>query len=97
MEYKIVHSSWGKARGLMFSKKKNLIFVFEKEKRISLHMLFVFFPIDVLFLDKDKKIIEIKKDFKPFGFYKSKKKAKYVVEIAVPEDKKEYGIGEIFK
>ena len=72
---------WSKARGLMFSKKKNLVFVFDKGKKIGLHMFFVFFPIDVLFLDKDKKIIEIKKDFRPFSFYTSQNKAKYVVEL----------------
>ena len=85
---------WGKARGLMFSKKRNLMFVFDKEQRISLHMWFVFFPIDVYFLDKNKKVIEIKKNFKPFTFYKSKKKAKYVVEIADSIADKEYKIGE---
>ncbi|MBW2996382.1 DUF192 domain-containing protein [Candidatus Woesearchaeota archaeon] len=91
----VVNSVFGKARGLMFSRKKNLMFVFDEEKRISLHMFFVFFPIDVLFLDKDKKIVEIKKNFKPFTFYKSKEKAKYVVEIAIGRDK-EYKIKEKF-
>lgn len=78
---KICKSLWSKTRGLMFSKKKNLMFVFDDEKRRSLHMLFVFFPIDVLFLDKNKKVVE-KARLKPFSFYKSKKKAKYVVEIS---------------
>ncbi|MBD3248915.1 DUF192 domain-containing protein [Candidatus Woesearchaeota archaeon] len=93
MEYEIVEGAFGKARGLMFSKKKNLIFVFHKERRVGLHMFFVFFPIDVLFLDEDKKIIEIKKNFKPFRFYKSKKKAKYVVEIS---EKNNFNVGESF-
>lgn len=65
----------------MFSKKKNLVFVFDKERRIGLHMFFVFFPIDVLFLDKDKRIIEMKKNFRPFSLYTSQNKAKYVVEL----------------
>lgn len=90
----VIKSAWGKARGLMFSKKKNLMFVFNKETIIPLHNFFVFFPIDVLFLDKNKKIVEIKKNFKPFSYYKPKNKAKYVVEIA--KNKKEYKIGEIF-
>jgi len=81
MEFKIFRSSWSKARGLMFSKKKNIIMVFNKEKRIPLHMWFVFYPIDVLFLNKNKKIVEIKKNFRPFSFYTSKNKAKYVVEL----------------
>ncbi|MBR9691161.1 DUF192 domain-containing protein [Candidatus Woesearchaeota archaeon] len=82
MEYKVCRSAWSKARGLMFSRKKNLVFVFDDEKRRNLHMFFVFFPIDVLFLDKDKKIVEIKKNFKPFTYYKPKNKVKYIVEIS---------------
>jgi hypothetical protein len=93
MEYEICKSHWSVFRGLMFSRKNNLIFVLDKERIIGLHMVFVFFPIDVLFLDKDKKIIEIKKNLKPFSFYISKKKAKYVVEIA-KNRKKDYKIGE---
>ena len=93
MEYKICRSSWSKARGLMFSRKKNLIFVFDKEKRVSLHMWFVFFPIDVLFLDRDRRVVEIKRNFRPFSFYTSKNKAKYVIEIA--ENRKDkYKTGE---
>ncbi len=65
----------------MFSKPKTLIFDFGKEKIIPLHMLFVFFPIDVLFLDKNKKVAEIKENFKPFSFYNPKNKARYIIEL----------------
>ncbi len=81
MKYKICRSAWNKARGLMFSRKKNLVFVFDDEERRSLHMFFVFFPIDVLFLDKNKRVVEIKKNFMPFTFYKSKEKAQYIIEL----------------
>ena len=77
-------SVFSKAKGLMFSfpiKNKGLVFVFEKEKRIDLHMFFVFYPIDLIFLDRKKKIIEIKEKFMPFTFYISKKKAKYLLEL----------------
>jgi len=77
----------------MFSKKKNLVFVFDEDRKVGLHMFFVFFPIDVLFLDQDKKIIEVKQNFKPFSFYTPKNKARYVVEIS-ENRKEEYGIGE---
>ncbi|GAF99999.1 unnamed protein product, partial [marine sediment metagenome] len=63
---------------------KCLIFKFNKEEKWSLHMLFVFFPIDVLWLDKDKKVIDIKENFKPFSLMaKPKEKAKFVVELPV--------------
>ena len=43
-----------KARGLMFKKKPDYALVFENKKPsrlgISIHMFFVFFPIDAVFL-----------------------------------------------
>lgn len=67
--------------GLMFRRKQNLVMIFKKEKKARLHNFFVFYPIDVLLLDKNKKIVEIKKNFKPFTIWNSKKKGKYVVEL----------------
>lgn len=79
---KFCKNIFSKAMGLMFSKKnKALIFIFNKEKIILLHMFFVFHPIDVLFLNKNKKVVEIKEKFKPFTFYTSKNKAKYIIEL----------------
>ena len=77
----------GKALGLMFSRKEDmknscLIFDFKEEQVIPLHMIFVFYAIDVIYTNKDKKIVEIKRKFKPFTFYTPKKKAKYVIELA---------------
>ena len=69
----------------MFSvKPKTLIFIFNKEKIIPLHMFFVLYPIDVLFLDKNRIVVEKKENFKPFTFYTPKKKAMYVIEL--PKD-----------
>ena len=69
--------------GLMFSKKSDtsLIFEFNHEKIVPLHMVFVFYPIDVLFLNKEKVVVELKENFKPFTFYTPKKKSKYVIEL----------------
>lgn len=36
-------------------KPKTLIFVNKKEMPVSIHMFFVFYPIDVAWLDKKKK------------------------------------------
>ena len=87
-----------KSIGLVFHTKlkdKGLIFIYDKEEKVSLHMVFVFFPIDVLFLDKNKKVIEMKKNFRPFSLYIPKKKAKYILEL--PEgtiQKTKTGIGD---
>ena len=73
-----------KALGLMFKKEKEfqpLVFHFTKEQFVPLHMLFVFFPIDVLYLNQFKEIVEIKKNLKPFSFYQPRNKAKFVVEL----------------
>lgn len=57
-------------------------------------MFFVFFPIDVLFLNKDKEIVDLKQRLKPFTFYTSKKPAKYVLEMPLGSikslDKKDF-------
>lgn len=66
---------------MLSTKPKTLVFIFKKEKINPLHMLFVFYPIDVLFLDKNKKVAEIKNNFKPFTFYTPKKKSKYIIEL----------------
>jgi len=80
-EHQVYDSILSKARGLMFSKQKNIIFIFRHEKRIPLHMFFVFFPIDVLYLDSEKRVIEMIKDFKPFRYYSPRYKSKYVLEL----------------
>lgn len=79
----------GQARGLMFSRKRNIMFVFDKERYVSLHTFFVFFPIDVILLNEKKQVVETKQNFKPFRFWKSKEKAKYVIEIADKEIKED--------
>jgi uncharacterized membrane protein (UPF0127 family) len=73
-----------KAIGLMFSRRNadfGLIFAFKREAKASLHMFFVFYPIDVIFLDKNLKIVEIKEDFRPFTTYHPKQKANYLIEL----------------
>ncbi|MBU90447.1 hypothetical protein CMO94_02800 [Candidatus Woesearchaeota archaeon] len=78
---KLCKNIFSKSIGLMFSRPRSLIFIFKKEKIIPLHMLFVFYPIDVLFLNKNKIVVEIKENFKPFVFYTPKNKAMYVIEL----------------
>jgi uncharacterized protein len=87
---KILTHIWQEAMGLMFTltMKKPLVFTFPKEKKQSFHMLFVFYPIDLLFLDKHMKVVEIKENFKPFKFYNSKNCAKYVIELPVDKIRK---------
>ena len=80
----------------MFSKKEftPLVFIFKKEKRIPLHMFLVFFPIDVLFLDNEKKVVEVKENFRPFTFYNPKNKAQFVIEMQYGTIKNNVDIGD---
>ncbi len=69
--------------GLMFRQIKNdgLIFIFKKEKYISLHTLFVFYSIDIIYINKDKKIIKLLKKAKPFTLFIPHTKCKYIIEL----------------
>ena len=93
---KICKNIFSKGLGLMFSrKKKTIIFIFKKEKKVPLHMFFVFYPIDVLFLNKNKNVVEKKENFKPFAFYSPKNKSKYVIELPKATIKKtKTGLGD---
>lgn len=83
-----VSSLFGKAKGLMFSSQKELLFVEKKERFLPLHMLFVFFSIDVVYLDKKKQVVELKERLLPFMFYFPKNKAQYVLEVKAGTIKK---------
>jgi len=86
MKVKICKTMISQIKGLMFSKRKNLLFIFDVPDYIDLHMLFVFFPIDALYVNENMEIIEIKQ-MKPFRWlYKAKYKAKYVIELTEKHD-----------
>jgi len=84
-------SFFSKLRGLMFRRKfpcDGLIFYLDEETvaGASLHMLFVFFPMDVLWLDSEWRVVDLREGVAPFTpFIAPKKAAKYVVEL--PEGK----------
>mgnify|MGYP001606223245 FL=1 len=54
----------------------------------SIHMLFVFQSIDVVWLDKNKKVIDKKENVKPFNFLiKPRIKSCYVIELPLRKAK----------
>lgn len=75
-----------KLRGLMFTSKHNfnyaLIFHMDNAKiRNGIHMLFVFYPILVLFLDENKCVVD-KVILPPFyPLYTPKSECKYIIEL----------------
>ncbi|MFW6008098.1 MAG: DUF192 domain-containing protein [archaeon] len=74
----------GKIRGLMFStkldKKECVLFSFNKKKRRKIHTWFVFYPIDILFLNENNIIIEKVENLKPFKRYKTNTKFEKMIE-----------------
>ncbi|MFA5797590.1 MAG: DUF192 domain-containing protein [Candidatus Woesearchaeota archaeon] len=86
---------FSKATGLMFRTKVAVhntgwIFDFSKPATVSITMWFVFYPIDILFLDSQKKIIEIAPGLKPFTNYSAKKPAHYFIELQAGTVKKKH-------
>jgi len=59
-------SFWLKSKGLMFKKKLSEDEVLFFKKAPSIHTCFMHFPIDIVFLDKNKRIIKITKALKPW-------------------------------
>ncbi len=78
---------WGNFRGLMFEREENfdyaLVFELPLETRLgaSVHMMFVFFPIDIVFLNAQKKVVD-KATLRPWALnYTPRVPAKYFVEM----------------
>ncbi|MDP3734244.1 MAG: DUF192 domain-containing protein [Nanoarchaeota archaeon] len=68
--------------GLMFHPRKNLVMIFPTEQKISIHTFFVFYPIDIVVVNKEKKVVEIKKNLRPCTFWNSSQQGKYLLELA---------------
>lgn len=80
--FELATTFFDKFLGLMFSSPTNqaLVFVYGGEKTLSLHMFFVFYPIDVVWLSSDKRVVYLKPHFKPFTVCVPPVKAQYVIE-----------------
>jgi uncharacterized membrane protein (UPF0127 family) len=83
IKVKVCNSVFSKFRGLMFKKKSPaLLFIFNKQKNISIHSLFCR-PFRAVWLDKNKKVVKSINinDWKPY----ISGKGKYLVEILFDE------------
>ena len=68
--------------------KDNEIAILKNYKQEILHTLFVFYPIDIIGLDKNNKVAYIKRNIKPFRFYiKPNKKVKNILEFKAGKSK----------
>lgn len=79
---KELNNPFSQALGLMFQKPKPVLMNFGKPRRaLGVHMLFVFCPLDLVFLNQHKTITEIKQGLQPFRFYRAKQPASYLLEL----------------
>ena len=80
---KIADSVLGRSIGLMFSLPTDAakVLKFPSDSQVSLHMFFVFFPIDVILVDSRRKVVELIEGFAPFTTYSARKKATFVIEV----------------
>ena len=56
-----------------------MVFVLKKPSSVNVHMLFMRFPIDVIFLNDEKKIAGLSR-LNPWTGHKAMKNVKYVIE-----------------
>ena len=93
------------ARGLMFSKQlqehESVIIDVKKESRLgaSVHMFFVFFPIDVVWLNNEMKVVDIAHRLLPFTpFRMPKRPARFILELpSKSAQEKNIKIGDLLK
>lgn len=84
-----------KMNGLMFSGKKNILFMLEREKIFGIHSFFVFFPFDAVYLDSKKKVVDVVRQIAPFTHYlENKTPAKYLLELT---EKNNVKVGDVLK
>jgi len=88
----LARSFFSRFLGLMFSKeRRDIILKFEKDSIFgsSIHMFFVFYEIDVIWVNSKLKVVDIRRKIKPFNpidlstykLYLPKRAAKYVIEL----------------
>ncbi len=78
-----------RAKGLMFRKSlpenKGMLFVFNEENYHGFWMMNMSFPIDIIWINKEKKVVDITKNAQPCKIicpsYRPKEKAMYVLEV----------------
>ena len=93
MQIKRCQSFWTQLFGYMFRTKRydGLLFSFSQPKTLSLHMWFVFFPLDIYYLDARGVVLQAHLRVPPFTLHIPGVRASYVLETA---QRTHYRIGE---
>jgi uncharacterized membrane protein (UPF0127 family) len=84
-------SFWGRLRGLMLTRKKDLILACEKEGILesTIHMMNMLYSIDVVWADSSMRVVDYRRSVPPLSIlkpttwktYAPGKAAKYIIEL----------------
>jgi uncharacterized membrane protein (UPF0127 family) len=68
-----------------------MLFTFKKTGHYPVHTMFMRFSIDLIYLDENFIVVEVKRGLKPWRFYRPKMRAKYLIELPAGVAKVEVG------
>lgn len=81
----LADSFWSRFRGLMFrgnfESGEAILFDIPEARKFSIHTFFVFFPIDLVYLDENLKVVDIEEELAPWRFYSPEVKSRYLIEL----------------
>ena len=80
----VCRSFLSQVRGWMFRfflKEDGLLFMLPKELKMDLHMFFVFRSLDILYLDKQMRVVKMYKSVRPFVPFVKGVAAWYILEV----------------
>jgi len=76
---------WRRFHGLMFRRRfpkgSAVLFRLPKPGRYGIHMFFVRFPIDLLYLDSRFVVVELREGLRPWRTHRPKAIANYLIEL----------------
>ena len=83
----VAHTNRSRKKGLMFvkdlPKNQGMLFIFPEEQQLTFHMKNTYLPLDMIFVNRQKKVVGILHDVPPLNQIKRKvdKPSIYVVEL----------------
>lgn len=80
---KIADNFFTRFKGLMFKKELNINEGLIINPCNSIHMFFMNFPLDILFVNENNEVVEILENIKPWRVSKLYFNAEYVVELPI--------------
>lgn len=86
IEADVASNFWTQMVGLSFSKKRNMLFTMPFNDRWSFWMFGVRYPLKMVFIDKEKKVVDVKEaeplswNLRTWRTYVPKEPCKYVLE-----------------